>query len=278
MSRQHVALVTGGGGGIGAAICARLAYDAVVVVAGRVLERCEATAERVRRSGGEALVVSLEVTDPASIERALSRARDAVGSIDWLVNNAGIAISAPIGEEDAGRDLYALHMDVNFHGARRVFEAVLPGMLRAGYGRVVQVASSAGLRGYPYVSAYTASKHALVGYTRAAAAELSSRGVALSAICPHYVDSPMVDESVARVVAKTGRSEEEARAFFAEQNPGGRLVTAAEVAVAAHGLLASDRTGVVVELVGGDVSTDVDAGKTVRTDFESKERPRSPRS
>ena len=252
---RHVALVTGGGQGIGAAICERLVSGgATVIVTGRVLENCEALAARL---GQRALAVRLDVTDRDSIRAALEQAlrcSETVGPIDWLVNNAGMARSAPLLHECEVTDLYVEHMQVNFHGARRMVEALLPGMRERGYGRIVNVASSAGLRGYAYVSAYCASKHALVGYTRSAALELEKTGVTMGAVCPHYVDSPMTDRSAERIAEKTGRSPDEARGILAAQNPGGRLVTPGEVAGAAWELLAGDENGAIVELDGSSGS------------------------
>ncbi len=247
----QVALVTGGAGGIGRAIGRRLAQGgARVVLAGRRAQACEEAAEGLRGEGGEAFGVTLDVTDPASIEAALARVRAELGPVAWLVNNAGVAKSAPlIGTDDA---LYAEHFDVNFHGPRRMLEAVLPDLRAARGGRVVQIASSAALYGYAYVAAYVASKHALLGYSRCAAQELASKRVAVDVVCPWYVDSPMTDESARNIAAKTGCGEEEARAQLAGQNPGGVLVTPEEVAEATWELLAGDYTGRVVELIGGD--------------------------
>jgi len=143
-----------------------------------------------------------------------------------------------------------MHMAVNLHGPRRLMEALLPEMLERGRGKVLNVVSSAGLRGYPYTSAYGASKHALLGYTRAAIEELRGTGVLLNAICPHFVDTPMLAASAARLAARTGRSSEEILGVYAAQNPGGRLVTTAEVAEAAWELLAGERRGVVLEIDG----------------------------
>jgi len=254
MSARHVALVTGGGQGIGLEISRRVASGgAAVLVAGRRIEACAAAAEEIRAAGGEAHALRLDVTERDSIRAALEealRVTDDVGPIDWLVNNAGMAVSAPLLHEADVTDPFEEHMRVNFHGARRMIEALLPGMRAAGYGRIVNVASSAGLRGYAYVSAYCASKHALVGYTRAAALELAKGGVTIGAVCPHYVDSPMTDRSVERIVEKTGKSPEQARAILAAQNPGGRLVTPGEVAEAVWALLAGDQNGAIVELDG----------------------------
>jgi NAD(P)-dependent dehydrogenase (short-subunit alcohol dehydrogenase family) len=255
MSDSHVALVTGGGQGIGEAICQQLAQAEVsVIVTGRDLEKCEAVAGRI---GARATAVRLDVTDREAIRTALERAlrfAEGLGPIDWLVNNAGMARSGPLLQTREVTDLYEEHMQVNFHGARRMVEALLPGMRERGYGRIVNIASSAGLYGYAYVSAYCASKHALVGYTRAAALELAQSGVTMSAVCPHYVDSPMTDRSVERIAQKTGRGSGEARELLATQNPGGRLVTPGEVADAAWELLAGDENGAIVELDGSSGS------------------------
>jgi NAD(P)-dependent dehydrogenase (short-subunit alcohol dehydrogenase family) len=125
-------------------------------------------------------------------------------------------------------------------------------MKAAGYGRVVNVGSSAGLRGYPYTTAYCASKFALVGYTLAAAVELQRTGVTVNAVCPHYVESSMLERSIERIVAKTGQSPADVRALLERDNPGGRIVRAEEVAAAVADLLAGDENGTLVELDGGE--------------------------
>jgi NAD(P)-dependent dehydrogenase (short-subunit alcohol dehydrogenase family) len=244
--QQRVALVTGASRGIGAAIARRIAGSGVaVVLAARTIGACERIAGEIRAGGGRASSVELDVADAASIAAAARKASEPFGAIDWLVNNAGIAISAPLLGND---ELYERHMLVNFHGARRVIEALLPAMKSRGYGRIVNVASSAALHGYRYVAAYSASKHALLGYTRCAALELEGSGVAISALCPHYVDSPMTDDAVKRVTQKTGKSESEARAWFAAQNPSGRLLTLDEVAASALELLERGANGAIREL------------------------------
>jgi len=257
MAPTHVALVTGGGRGIGAAVARALSKSgAAVFVAARSQDECFGVADELRAAGGLAWPLLLDVTDPESIADALGTAAEeaaGVGPIDWLVNNAGIALSAPFLKHgrETGRDTYELHLDVNFHGPRRLVEALVPGMLERGYGRVVNLASSAGLTGYGYVAAYCASKHALVGYSRAVAQELGGKGVTLNVVCPHYVDSPMTEASIERIVAKTGRSAEETRAYFAAQNPGGALVTEDEVAGVVRDLCVGADHGRIVELVGG---------------------------
>jgi NAD(P)-dependent dehydrogenase (short-subunit alcohol dehydrogenase family) len=263
MAPTHVALVTGGGRGIGAAVARALGErGACVFVAARSQDDCFGVAEEVREAGGTAWPLLLDVTDPESIAEALEAAADAAadfGPIDWLVNNAGIAVSAPFLEHGraTGTDLYEQHLAVNFHGPRRLVEALAPGMLERGYGRIVNMASSAGLNGYGYVAAYCASKHALVGYSRAVAHELG-KGVTLNVVCPHYVDSPMTDASIEKIVAKTGRSPEQMRAFFAEQNPGGVLVTEEEVAASVRDLCLGDEHGQLVELAGGSSRRSID--------------------
>ncbi|MCH2103808.1 MAG: SDR family oxidoreductase [Planctomycetes bacterium] len=247
------ALVTGASSGIGAATARALSAAGHVVIA--AARRLEALEELCASLDGPALAVAMDVTDPASVTRGLEEARpfaEAHGGISWLVNNAGAAESAPVGKTDDA--LTERMLEVNFHGARRLTEALAPVMVEAGGGAVVNVASSAGLHGYAYVTAYCAAKHALVGYSRAAAAELGEKGVRISLVCPHYVDTPMTDASAQRLAEKTGKSEEELRAFFASQNPGGRLVTAGEVAGTILELLSEGESGSLVELDGsGDL-------------------------
>ncbi|TAJ02156.1 MAG: SDR family NAD(P)-dependent oxidoreductase [Planctomycetota bacterium] len=262
-TRKPLALVTGGNSGIGEAIARRIARGAGrVFVAGRNLARAEAVARSIEADGGRAWPLELDIASAASRAAALARVRELAGGqpVTWLVNAAGIAKSAPLprhptdaaahAPDAAAHDLYAEHLAVNFHGARHMLEALLPAMREHRYGRVVNIASSAALRGYAYVSAYCASKHALLGYSRAAALELAGSGVAVHTVCPHYVDTPLLAQSIALVMEKTGKTLQEARAFFAAQNPGGRLIEVDEVAEAAWHLVIGDREGVVVELDG----------------------------
>jgi NAD(P)-dependent dehydrogenase (short-subunit alcohol dehydrogenase family) len=252
---EHVALVTGGSRGIGEAIARRIAREGVtVLIAARDQKRCKALAEELRAEGGHAWPIALDVTDPGSVARAAEEARlvsSALGPVDWLVNCAGAAaLHKVLKPKPEDEDVYARQLELNFHGARRAIEAFLPDMAMRAYGRIVNVASSAGLVGYANLTAYCAAKHALVGYGRALAKEMEKTGVTVNAVCPHYVASPMVDGYVKDYAARTGKSEAEWRAWFAAQNPGGKLVDVRECAEAVWQALGDERTGLVLELDG----------------------------
>ncbi|MCY2959701.1 MAG: SDR family NAD(P)-dependent oxidoreductase [Planctomycetota bacterium] len=254
---RPLCLVTGAGRGIGAAIARRVALaGSPVIVAARSQDDCVAVANELVRRGGRAWPAYVDVTDPATLDEALLELSDEIaehGGIAWLVNNAGIAETAPFLRHGRGGDgdTYEKHLRVNFHGPRRAIERLAPSMLERGHGRIVSVASSAGLIGYPYAAAYVASKHALVGYTRCAALELEGKGVTMNLVAPHYVDSPMTDQTVERIVKKTGRSAADTRAFLAAQNPGGALVTTDEVSAVVLELLNGAQNGVIAEMPGG---------------------------
>jgi NAD(P)-dependent dehydrogenase (short-subunit alcohol dehydrogenase family) len=256
MALPKVVFITGAGRGIGAAVARNLSSRGCAVVLGaRSQEAVTELADELRSEGGKALPVYLDVSDPETIGEAVELAREwsaAIGFVDGLVNNAGIAITAPFlrhGRE-SGEDLYHKHLATNFHGARRMIEALAPKMVEHRQGRIVNIASSAGLQGYAYAAAYVASKHALVGYSRCAALDLQGSGVTLNVVCPHYVDSPMTDQTVTRIMQKTGRSAADTRAFLAAQNPGGALVTMDEVSSCVMGFLGDGHNGAVVELLG----------------------------
>ena len=238
---KRVALVTGGGRGIGREIALALAREGcAVAVAARTMREVEEAAAAVRLAGPAALAVPLDVTDPAAVGRAVARVADVLGPVDVLVNNAGIAGSAPLLKTEP--EMWERHMKVNVTGPYLVTRAVLAGMLERGWGRVINIASLAGLHGAPYVTAYTASKHALVGFTRALAMEVSGKGVTVNAICPGYVATDIVWTAARNIEKKTGKSFDEAVEAMARINPGGRLLEPAEVAAVVVKLLYDDVT------------------------------------
>jgi len=251
-SGNRHALVTGGGRGIGAAVARSLVdHGLQVTVLGRRLDVVQALAseypERMH-------AVAADVADAAQVDRALADALARFGPVSVLVNNAGQAESAPFLKMDAA--LWQRMLQVNLTGTMICTQAVLPGMLTAGWGRIVNVASTAGLVGYAYVSAYCAAKHAVVGLTRALALELATKGITINAVCPGYTETDIMRESIERVVAKTGRSADEARAEFVKSNPQRRLVQPEEVANAVAWLCgegASAVTGQAVSVSGGEV-------------------------
>ncbi len=222
--RGKTALVTGGGRGIGAAIARKLAAEgASVIVCGRNQVALEAVAAEM---GGTAMVVDL--SDRASTDAFLTRLASECPPIDILINNAGIALSAPL--HKCSDEMWDRMMEINATAGFRLIRALVPGMITRPYGRVVNVASNAGVSGYGYTAAYCASKHAVVGFTRALAIDLAKTSVTINAVCPGWVDTDMVAEAVERIASKTSRSDEEARSSLANMTPQGRIIDPAEVA------------------------------------------------
>ncbi|VVE37780.1 SDR family NAD(P)-dependent oxidoreductase [Pandoraea terrigena] len=249
------ALVTGGARGIGEAVArSLLAQGARVTLLGRN-EATLANGAQALAARGEVAWVSADISDAAAVGAAFGRAAERFGPVQVLVNNAGQALSAPFGKTDTV--LWQQMIDVNLTGTFHCISAALPAMLAAGWGRIVNVASTAGLIGYPYVTAYCAAKHGVVGLTRALALEVAKKGVTVNAVCPGYTETDIVRDAVANIVAKTGRSEDDARAELARRNPQGRLVQPQEVADAVLWLCqpgASAVTGQSVAVAGGEVT------------------------
>ena len=247
------ALVTGGGRGIGAAI-ARMLVDegARVTILGRDAARLDVVA---RDAPDRIFGAGADIADEAQVAAAFAAARARFGPLAILVNNAGQAASAPFLKTDAA--LWQAMIAVNLTGSFLCSRAALPDMLAAGWGRIVNIASTAGLKGYAYVAAYCAAKHGVVGLTRALAAEVARSGVTVNAVCPGYTESDLLAQSVANVVAKTGRSPEAARAALAAGNPQGRILEPREIADTVRWLCGADATsihGQSIAVCGGEVT------------------------
>jgi 3-hydroxybutyrate dehydrogenase len=248
----RTALVTGGGRGIGRAIALDLAAaGAHVALAARTRAEIDAVA---REAGGKAVALQVDVADPASVRALFKDARAALGDIDILVNGAGVAPSAPLVKTTDEQWRQAI--DVNLSGAFYCLREALPSMTARGWGRVVNVASIAGKTGTPYIAAYAASKHGLLGLTKVAALEVAARGVTVNAVCPGYVDTPMTDESVRRIVEKTGASAADVRRRLEDSSPQKRLYTTGEVSALVLflcGDAASGINGQALSVDGGTV-------------------------
>jgi NAD(P)-dependent dehydrogenase (short-subunit alcohol dehydrogenase family) len=261
------ALITGGGTGIGAAIARVLgAEGAKLTLVGRRSGPLEETRQSIRSSRAKSrgagtdseqrpsttlgtndiLVCTADVTNRAEVDRAFGLSREAQGPITILVNNAGAAAGAPFAKvtEQLWREMLAVNLDGMFHCC----QAALPDLLAAEAGRIVTVASMAGLHGFAYAAPYIAAKHGAVGLTRALAAEYAATPLRVNAVCPGFVDSDMTGQSIANIAAKTGRSAGDARAELERLNPSGRLISPQEVAAAVLDLILSERNGEAVEI------------------------------
>ncbi|HLY04530.1 MAG TPA: SDR family NAD(P)-dependent oxidoreductase [Rhizomicrobium sp.] len=249
LSGRH-AIVTGASRGIGAAIAARLAEaGAATILIGR---DATALADRERQIPNSRSVVC-DVTDAAQVEKVYSELL-AHAQVDILVNNAGAAESAPFAK--TSDSMLERMLSVNLHSAFRCSRAVLPAMLARGYGRIVNISSIAGLRGYPYVTAYVAAKHALVGFSRALAMELAQKGITVNAVCPGYTDTELVRGAASAISAKTGRSEGDVVREMIRTNPLGRLIRAEEIAETVAWLCGPESdsiTGQAIAVAGGEI-------------------------
>jgi len=253
MLNNKIALITGGGRGIGRAIALAFARQgATVAVSARTKEQVDAVAKEI---GANAVALVCDVADPDSVNTMFSRAQQALGrGPDILVNNAGIAESATLVNTDD--ELWHRHLNTNLSGTFYCTRAALPSMIQERWGRIINVASIAGKTGAPYISAYAASKHGVLGLTRSVAHEVATLGITANAICPGYVDTEMVSRGIEKITSRTGRSAEEALETLKNMSPQHRLVTVEEVAAVAL-LLASDEgrgiNGQAINVDGGSL-------------------------
>ncbi|MET0904550.1 MAG: SDR family oxidoreductase [Tardiphaga sp.] len=250
LSRSSHALVTGGGRGIGRAIASSLLKaGATVTIMGRNL----AALNEVVAAGDAHHALAADVSDQVAMHAAISEAAQRQ-PIDILVANAGAAESAPFLKSDAA--LFQRMMDVNFMGVVHAVHAVLPDMVARKHGRIIAVASTAGLKGYGYVSAYVAAKHAVIGLVRSLALEVATKGVTVNAVCPGFTETDLLEGSIDNIMSKTGRTRAQAVAELAKHNPQGRLVKPEEVADAVLWLCgagAGSITGQSIAVAGGEV-------------------------
>jgi NAD(P)-dependent dehydrogenase (short-subunit alcohol dehydrogenase family) len=246
------ALITGGGTGIGRAVAARLSEMGASVT---VVGRRPGPLEEIANDLSAAQAVAFDVIDEMAVQDGISTATGRFGPVDILVNSAGAAESAPFGRTTL--DAWRAVLEVNLTGVFLMTRAVLPGMMERGRGRVVNVASTAGLKGYAYVAPYCAAKHGVVGLTRSLALEVAKKGITVNAVCPGYTETDLLGQSVANISQKTGAGEDGARKQLVEVNPQGRFVQPEEVAETVAWLVGPNSgavNGQAIAVAGGEVT------------------------
>lgn len=251
-ARPRVAVVTGAGRGIGRAIALRLSAEGLTVaLTARDRAQLDTTAAAC---AGTTLVLPADITDPGAVDSVFAETEQALGAADVLVASAGAGFSARL--EKTADDAWQRMLDLNLTAPFRCIRRAVPAMKAAGYGRIVVIASTAARVGEPYLAAYAASKHGVLGLVRAAAAELATTGVTVNAVCPGYVDTPMTDHTVDGIAAATGRSAEQAREVLERRQPIGRLIRSDEVAAAVWFCVQSQAmSGQGVNVDGGAVQS-----------------------
>ncbi len=248
LDRQLRILVTGAGRGIGRAIVDQLKNSPLkhkIAVTARTKSELE---EAIKGALGETLLIPADLTKSDSPDEIVREVSNAWGGIDILILNAGDGHGAPI--ETTTDEIWNQTLALNATAPFRFIRAVTPGMKVNNFGRIIVVASAAGLDGAPNIIAYTASKHAVVGIVRSAASELIKFGITVNAVCPTYVDTPLTNKTISAAIARSGKTEDEARAILAAKQPGGRILSAQEVAEAAIAFIDSNQNG-VTQLIDG---------------------------
>ena len=254
--QNRIALITGGGRGIGRAIALAFASEAAqVTVAARTFEQVEQVAREIAdKFSTKALPVACDVSDSAGVERLFKDVNESFGrGPDILVSNAGIAESAPLTK--TSDELWQRHLAINLSGSFYCMRAALPQMIERGWGRIVNIASIAGKTGAPYIAAYSASKHGVLGLTRSAALEVAAKGITVNAICPGYVDTEMTTRGIENITKKTGLSADQAMESIRKMSPQNRIIEPEEVAALALLLVSEEGRGINGQAINVDGGT-----------------------